>query len=65
MLGTDTEQGFTRYLRPGDEVTAHTVIADISEEKATGAGVGYFITTRTTSTATRAARRSAGRPSAC
>ena len=50
VLGTDTEQGFTRYLRPGDEVTVHTVIADISEEKATGAGVGYFITTRTTFT---------------
>jgi uncharacterized OB-fold protein/acyl dehydratase len=50
VLGTDTEQGFTRYLRPGDEVTANTVIAEISEEKATGAGVGYFITTRTTFT---------------
>jgi uncharacterized OB-fold protein/acyl dehydratase len=48
VLGTDTEQGFTRYLRPGDEVTANTVIAEISEEKATGAGVGYFITTHTT-----------------
>lgn len=50
VLGTDTEQRFTRYLHPGDEVTAHTVIAEISEEKATGAGVGYFITTRTTFT---------------
>ncbi len=47
VLGTDTEQGFTRYLRPGDTVSAHMVIEDISEEKATGAGVGYFITTRT------------------
>jgi uncharacterized OB-fold protein/acyl dehydratase len=50
VLGTDTEQGFTRYLRPGDEVTANTVIAEISEEKATGAGIGYFITTQTTFT---------------
>jgi uncharacterized OB-fold protein/acyl dehydratase len=50
VLGTDTELGFTRYLRPGDEVTVNTAIADISEEKATGAGVGYFITTRTTFT---------------
>jgi len=48
VLGTDTEQTFTRYLRPGDQVSAETVIADISEEKATGVGVGYFITTRTT-----------------
>jgi len=50
VLGTDTEQGFSRYLKPGDEVTANTVIAEISEEKATGAGVGYFITTHTTFT---------------
>ncbi len=47
VLGTDIEQEFTRYLRPGDVITDKTVIADISEEKATGAGVGYFITTRT------------------
>jgi uncharacterized OB-fold protein/acyl dehydratase len=50
VLGTDPAQGFTPYLRPGDEVTANTVIAEISEEKATGAGVGYFITTHTTFT---------------
>ena len=48
VLGTDTEQVYERYLRPGDEVTAETIIDGISEEKATGAGVGYFITTRTT-----------------
>ena len=48
VLGTNVEQVYTRYLRPGDEVTAETIIAEISEEKATGAGVGYFITTRTT-----------------
>ena len=29
---------------------AETIIAEISEEKATGAGIGYFITTRTTFT---------------
>jgi uncharacterized OB-fold protein/acyl dehydratase len=50
VLGTDTEQEYTRYLNPGDQVTAETIIAEISEEKATGAGVGYFITTRTTFT---------------
>ena len=50
VLGTDTEQAFTRYLKPGDTVTANTVIEHISEEKATGAGVGYFITTRATFT---------------
>ncbi len=50
VLGTDTEQEFTRYLKPGDVVTANTIVDSISEEKATGAGVGYFITTRTSFT---------------
>jgi uncharacterized OB-fold protein/acyl dehydratase len=50
VLGTDTEQSFGRYLRPGDVVTVNTVIEHISEEKATGAGTGYFITTRSTFT---------------
>ena len=47
VLGTNTEENYTRYLRLGEQVTAETVIAEISEEKATGRGVGYFITTRT------------------
>lgn len=50
VLGTDTEQGYTRYLKPGDLITTSTVIESISEEKATGVGVGYFIATRTTLT---------------
>jgi len=48
VLGTNTEEHYDRYLKLGDEVTATTVIEEISEEKATGAGIGYFITTRTT-----------------
>lgn len=47
VLGTNTEENYTRYLRLGEQVTAETVIAEISDEKATGRGVGYFITTRT------------------
>ena len=47
VLGTNTEENYTRYLKIGEQVTALTVIADISEEKATGVGIGYFITTRT------------------
>lgn len=48
VVGTDSQQSYTRYLRPGDRVTAETVIESISEEKATALGVGHFITTRTT-----------------
>jgi len=47
VLGTNTEEGYTRYLQPGERVCALTVIDEISEEKATGAGIGYFITTKT------------------
>lgn len=48
VLGTNTEENYTRYLRIGESVKALTVIEAISEEKATGVGIGYFITTRTT-----------------
>jgi uncharacterized OB-fold protein len=47
VLGTNTEEHYDRYLKVGDVVTAETIIDEISEEKATGAGIGYFITTRT------------------
>ena len=47
VLGTNTEEKYTRYLRLGETVKALTVIDEISEEKATGAGIGYFITTKT------------------
>jgi uncharacterized OB-fold protein/acyl dehydratase len=48
VVGTNTAQGYTRYLEPGDVVSADTVIESISEEKATALGIGYFIVTRTT-----------------
>jgi len=47
VLGTNTEETYTRYLKLGERVSALTVIEEISEEKATGVGLGYFITTRT------------------
>jgi len=50
VVATNCEQGYTRYLRPGDQVIARTVIESISEQKATALGVGYFIDTRTTFT---------------
>jgi len=48
VVATNTEQEYTRYLEPGDRVEARTVIETISEQKATGLGIGYFINTRTT-----------------
>lgn len=47
VLGTNTSTEFYRDLRPGDEVTFHTVIDKISEQKSTARGIGYFIETVT------------------
>ncbi len=47
VLGTNTEEQYDRYLGLGESVKAVTVIDSISEEKATGVGIGYFITTKT------------------
>jgi len=46
VVATDTRQGYDRYLRPGDRVSARTSIESISGEKATALGIGYFIETR-------------------
>jgi uncharacterized OB-fold protein/acyl dehydratase len=48
VLGTNTEEHYTRYLKLGETVKSLTVVDEISEEKATGVGLGYFITTKTT-----------------
>ncbi|CAH0991934.1 hypothetical protein SIN8267_02049 [Sinobacterium norvegicum] len=50
VLGTNTSTEFFRDLRPGDQVTAHTIIDTISEQKATARGIGYFIETVTSFT---------------
>src|SRR5262249_9565367 len=42
-LATNSELEFVRYLRPGDHLTAIGTLDDVSELKATGVGVGYFI----------------------
>ncbi|MFQ5697673.1 MAG: MaoC family dehydratase N-terminal domain-containing protein [Myxococcota bacterium] len=47
VVATNCDQGYTRYLRPGDEISATTTIESISDEKATALGIGYFIDTRT------------------
>ncbi len=47
VLGTNCRSEYFRDLKPGDQVWAHTVIASISEQKATARGIGYFIETVT------------------
>jgi len=49
-LATNSEFEITRYLRPGDEVTASTVFEAISPEKTTRMGRGRFVTWVTTYT---------------
>jgi uncharacterized OB-fold protein/acyl dehydratase len=48
VVATNCEQGYSRYLQPGDRVSTTTVIETISEQKSTALGVGYFINTRDT-----------------
>ncbi len=48
VVGTNQEQVYHRYLRPGDRLSALIVFDSISEQKATPLGLGYFITTRYT-----------------
>jgi uncharacterized OB-fold protein len=48
VLGTNTITEFQRDLRPGDQVTAHTIIDSITGPKKTSRGYGYFIETVTT-----------------
>jgi len=48
VVATNTEQEYLRYLRPGDQLHARTVIESVSEQKATALGIGYFTNTRTT-----------------
>jgi uncharacterized OB-fold protein len=47
VLGTNTSTEMYRDLRPGDSITSHMVIDNISEQKATARGIGYFIETVT------------------
>lgn len=49
-LATDSEFEIVRYLRPGDVVTATTVVESVSPEKRTRLGPGRFVTWATTYT---------------
>ena len=48
VVAVNCEQEYERYLRPGDRVSYRVEITDISDEKSTGLGVGYFVTQRYT-----------------
>jgi uncharacterized OB-fold protein/acyl dehydratase len=50
VVATNCEQEYVRYLRPGDLVTATSVIESVSDQKGTALGEGHFFTTRTTFT---------------
>ena len=47
-LASNSEFEILRYLRPGDTVSAETVVEAISDEKQTRLGTGYFVTWLTT-----------------
>ena len=44
VVAVNTELDFKRYLRMDERLYYTSAITDISEEKATGLGVGYFVT---------------------
>ena len=46
VVAVNSELEITRYLRPGDLLQNVQILEDVSEEKATGLGVGHFVTTR-------------------
>jgi len=46
VVATDCEQEYHRYLHLGDHLSTSTTIESVSDEKATGLGVGHFVTTR-------------------
>ena len=46
VVATNCDQHYERPLVPGDEIHVTSVIESVSPEKATGLGVGHFITNR-------------------
>ena len=46
VVATNCEQEYFKPLRVGEHLTTRSVLDSISEEKATGLGVGHFVTTR-------------------
>ena len=46
VVATNCEQEYHRYLHLGDHLNATTTIEAVSDEKATGLGIGHFVTTK-------------------
>ena len=46
VLGTNCDQTYDRYLRPGETVSVTTRLESVVGPKTTGVGEGYFVTTR-------------------
>ena len=46
VLGTNCDQTYDRYLRPGETVSVTTRLESVVGPKRTGVGEGYFVTTR-------------------
>jgi uncharacterized OB-fold protein/acyl dehydratase len=46
VVSTNCQQEYHRYLHLGDHLSTTTIIESVSDEKATGLGVGHFVTTR-------------------
>ena len=47
VVAVNSELELRRYVRPGERLSNVEVLDAVSEEKATGLGVGHFVTTRT------------------
>lgn len=46
VLGTNSDQTYERYLRPGEQVSVTTRLESVVGPKRTGVGEGYFVTSR-------------------
>jgi uncharacterized OB-fold protein len=46
VVAVNSDLELVRYPRPGDELQNVQILEDVSEEKATGLGIGHFVTTR-------------------
>ncbi|MGH6782829.1 MAG: bifunctional MaoC family dehydratase N-terminal/OB-fold nucleic acid binding domain-containing protein [Sphingomonadaceae bacterium] len=44
VVATNIEQEYVRYLEEGDVIHSSAVVADVSDEKRTGLGIGHFVT---------------------